>query len=140
LKGSDLFHFMISWNPNQQGQLPLTSVNVSDLPVYDVYLIIRSHIDLPRDTPEHQARATYYIQNPLQVDVGTIPPGVKNILYLEPGYYQIDIRTRYLKYTEMLKFGQFKNSYGQSYIITDNKGNIFEKATSPDDFPKIYGD
>jgi hypothetical protein len=108
--------------------------------VYDVYLIIRSHVDLPWDTPEHQAQALHYLQNPMQMDVGTVPPGAKEVLWLEPGYYQIDIRTRYAKYTEMIKFGVYENRPGQSYVISDYRGNTFEKQTSPDGFPKIYNE
>jgi hypothetical protein len=112
LKGSDFFHFMVALQQNSKGEFRLMSVNRTDLPVYDVYLIIRSHVDLPWDTPEHQAQALHYLQNPMQVDVGTIPTGAKEIMWLEPGYYQIDIRTRYAKYTEMIKFGVHENSPG----------------------------
>jgi hypothetical protein len=140
LKGSDVFHFMVALQQNSKGEFRLMSVNRTDLPIYDVYLIIRSHVDLPLDTPEHQAEALDYLQNPKQVDVGTIPPGAKEIMWLEPGYYQIDIRTRYAKYTEMIKFGIHENRAGQSYIIADYQGNTFEKQTSPEGFPKIYKD
>jgi len=139
LKGSDYFHFMILMLPNTGGKFPLMSVNNSDLPVYDVYLNIRSHVDLPFDTPEHEAEAMHYFMNPDRAEVGTVPPGVKQTnIFLSPGYYQIDIRTRYTKYTEMLKFGPFGNAIGQSYVITDYTGKTFEKQTSPDGFPKIY--
>jgi hypothetical protein len=141
LKGSDFFHLMIVYSPNGVGKFPLFSVNSADLPVYDVYLVIRSHVDLPWDTPEHQAEALRYLQNPSQIEIGNVPIGMKQTpIFLEPGYYQIDIRTRYHKYTEMLKFGAFGDGMGQSYIISDFTGKIFGKQTSPDGFPKIYKD
>jgi hypothetical protein len=137
LKGSDFFHFLVSLSPNTDGKFPLMSLNRSDLPVYDVYLNIRSHVDLPFDTPAHQAEAMHYILNPDRVELGTVPPGAKQTnVFLAPGYYQIDIRTRYAKYTEMLKFGPFGGTMGQSYIISDYTGETFEKQTSPDGFPK----
>ena len=115
------------------------SINRSDLPVYDVYLIIKSHVDLPFDTPEHQAEAMHYLLNPERFELGTVPPGAKQTnVFLAPGYYQIDIRTRYVKYTEMLKFGPFGNSIGQSYSVSDYTGKVVEKQTSPEDFPKAY--
>jgi hypothetical protein len=141
LKGSDFFHFMVVLTPNNDGKFPLYSVNRSDLPVYDVYLNIRSHVDLPFDTPEHQAEAMHYMLNPDRVEIGTVPPGAKQTnMFLAPGYYQIDIRTRYAKYTEMLKFGPFGNATGQSYIVSDFTGKTLEKQTSPDGFPKVYSD
>jgi hypothetical protein len=131
---------MIVYRPNANGQFPLMSVNQSDLPVFDVHLVIRSHVDLPWDTPAHQAEAMHYMLNPVQINVGTVLHGMHTITFLEPGYYQIDTLTRYAKYTEMLKFGTFENGNGQSYIISDFTGKIFEKQTSPDGFPKIYND
>jgi hypothetical protein len=139
LKGSDFCHFMIVLSPTTDGKFPLVSINRSDLPVYDVYLNIRSHVDFPFDTPEHQAEAMRYMLNPDRVELGTVPPGAKQTsVFLPPGYYQIDIRTRYAKYTEMLKFGPFGSAVGQSYVIADYKGTVFEKQTSPDGFPKVY--
>jgi hypothetical protein len=140
LKGSDFFYFIVVWTQNEKGEFQLASINNTDLPVYDVHLAIRSHVDLPFDTPEHQAKGMYYLNNPKTIDVGTIALGVQKILWLEPGYYQIDIRTRYAKYTEMLKFGQFEKGVGQSYVVSDFHGHILAKQTSPDGFPKIYND
>jgi hypothetical protein len=92
LRGSDFFHFTVLLLPNSDGTFPLMSINRSDLPVYDVCLNIRSHVDLPVDTPEHQAEAMHYMLHPDRVELGTVPPGAKqtNVL-LAPGYYQIDI-------------------------------------------------
>jgi hypothetical protein len=109
LRGADFFYFIVVLRPNANGLFPLMSVNRSDLPVYDVYLNIRSHVDLPFDTPAHQAEAMHYMLNPERVEIGTVPPGGKDTrIFLAPEYYQIDIRTRYMKYTEMLKFGPFR--------------------------------
>ena len=139
LKESDFFHFMVLLSPNNDGKYPLMSINRSDLPIYDVYLNIKSHVDLPLDTPEHQAEAMHYMLNPDRVELGTVPPGTKQTtVFLPPGYYQLDIRTRYAKYTEMLKFGSFGGETGQSYVISDYTGKVFEKQTSPDGFPKVY--
>jgi hypothetical protein len=139
LKGSDFFHFIISLSPNNEGRFPLMSINRSDLPVYDVYLNITSHVDLPLDTTEHQAEAMHYLLNPDRVELGTVPLGAKQTnVFLPPGYYQIDVRTRYAKYTEMLKFGPFGGATGQSYIVRDYTGKVFEKQTSPDGLPKVY--
>jgi hypothetical protein len=93
LKGSDLVFFMIELSPNNEGQFPLVSINKSDLPVYDVYLNIRSHVGLPFDTPAHEAEAWHYITNSDHVEIGTVPPGAKDTnIFLPP---QIDIRTRW---------------------------------------------
>jgi hypothetical protein len=68
-----------TWKPLcNEGQFPLVSINKSALPVYDVYLNIRSHVDLPFDTPAHEAEAWHYITNPDHVEIGTVPPGAKD--------------------------------------------------------------
>jgi hypothetical protein len=121
LRGADFFHLTVLLAPNSTGLFPLMSINRSDLPVYDVYLNIRSHVDLPFDTA-HQAEAMHHMLNPDSAEIGTVPPGAKRTtIFLAPGYYQIDIRTRYAKYTEMLKFGPFGSTLGQTYIITDRE-------------------
>jgi hypothetical protein len=142
LKGADFFHLGISFSNPTTGTsvFPLMSINLSSLPIYDVYLNIRSHVDLPFDTA-HEAEAMHYILNPDRVEIGTVPVGVKQTtIVLAPGYYQIDIRTRYAKYTEMLKFGPFGSTIGQSYIVNDYTGKILVKHTTPDGYPKIYND
>jgi hypothetical protein len=132
---------MIALAPNDNGLFPLMTINSSGLPVYDVSLTIRSHVDLPFDTPAHQAEAMHYMLHPDRVDIGTVPLGAESTIFLAPGYYQIDIQTRYAKYTEMLKFGPFGSTVGrQSYIISDYRGKVFDKHTSPDGFPKVYND
>jgi len=139
LKGSDVCHFVATYTPDSNGRFPLTSINGNEDPIYDVYLIIRSHVDAPLDTPEHQAEALHYMMNPERIEIGTLPPGAKQTnVFLEPGYYQIDIRTRYNKLTQMLRFGPFASGFGQSYIVSDFKGNIFSKNTSPDGYQKVY--
>ncbi len=139
IKGSDKCLFMISNLSHNNGRFPLTVLNKGDLPVYDVYIIIRSHVDHPMDTPDNIAKAMHYIQNPETFEIGTVPSGVKQTsVFLEHGYYQIDIRTRYRKLTQMLRFGPFEGGLGQSYIVSDMKGSVFEKMTSPPGFPGTY--
>jgi hypothetical protein len=83
----------------------------------------------------------HYMLNPERVEIGDVPPGAKQTnTFLAPGYYQIDIRTRYARYTEMPKFSPFGTVIGQSFIISDFTGKIFDKQTSPDGFSKIYKD
>lgn len=140
LKGSEYFHFTVS-APDANGSYRLMSVNSNDLPIYDVYLIIKRHVDMAMNTPEDQARAFNYMENPERVELGTVPRGVKQSTFaLPPGHHQIDIRTRFSKFTQMLKFAPFENVIGQSYILIDNKGVIIDRHTSPDGFPKAYND
>jgi hypothetical protein len=144
VKGANLIYAMIMYEPNRDGQFPLylvTDIWNSQLPVYDVDLLIRSHVDRRWDTFEHMIEAW----DPKNADhhrIGNVPPGATNTqVYLEPGYYQINIQTRYQLYIERLKFGPFGTAMGQSYIVTDFSGmKVFTKETSPDGFPKIYGD
>jgi hypothetical protein len=139
LKGSNVCHFIATYAPDSNGRFPLMSINGNEDPIYDVYLIITSHVDASLDTPKHQAEALHYMTNPERIEIGTLPPGAKQTnVFLEPGYYQIDIRTRYNKLTQFLRFGPFKSGFGQSYIVSDLKGNISAKNTSPDGYPKVY--
>ena len=57
IEGIRSFSFMVGLQKNALGEFPLASINDTDLPVYDVYLMLRSHVDLPLDTTEHQAQA-----------------------------------------------------------------------------------
>ncbi len=139
LRGADYLSFMISLEASSNGKFPLDLFNPGDLPVYDVSVNIRSHVDFPFDTPQHQVQGLYYVEHPDHFEIGTVPRGIKRTtIFLEPGYYQIGIRTRYTNLTEMLKFGQFGATLGQSCIVKDFCGKILEKQTSPDGFPKIY--
>lgn len=140
LKGADYITIFVDDHSNINGKFKLTALNANDLPVYDVYLVVRSHIDLPMDTPEQQEKAMQFIMNPDKYEIGNIAKhGVKDTgVLLEPGYYQIDIRTRYAKYTEMLKFGSFKGVLGKSISVTNFQGNVLHQSTYPEDFAKIY--
>jgi hypothetical protein len=64
--------------------------NRSKSPIYDVYLLIRSHVDDP----------AYATKEPQQIEIGSIPAhSVKETNFRLPfGYYEIDIRTRNNKY------------------------------------------
>ena len=78
---------------------------------------------------------------PTPREVGTIPPGIKQMDFRLPfGYYQIDIRSRYnnKKYIEMLKVMPFRGQVGQSYSVSEVGKPIIQKYTSPDDFPGTY--
>jgi hypothetical protein len=70
LRGSDFFYLM-AMEPNANGLSPLTSINRNNLPVYDVYLNIRSGVDLPFDTPANQAEGMHHLLNPDRVEMGT---------------------------------------------------------------------
>jgi hypothetical protein len=105
--------------------------NRSKSPIYDVYLLIRSHVDDP----------AYATKEPQQIEIGNIPAhSVKETNFRLPfGYYQIDIRTRNNKYTEMLKIMPFNGKIGQSYIVRGMPfGNVITKYNEPPDFPGTY--
>ncbi len=113
----------------QPDGLKILAFNNSKYPIYDVFLRIRSHVDEP----------AYDAKGPEQIEGGNIPPGVKEMRFHLPfGYYQIDIHTRYNKFFEMLKFMPFNGLIGQSYSVTDGRGNMIARATNPDDFPGTY--
>jgi hypothetical protein len=110
---------------------PIMSFNISKYPIFDVYLRIRSHVD------SHDPK--YILQEPMQTELGTIPSGVKETnLRLPFGYYQIDIHTRYEKYTEMLKFMPFNGQIGVSYRVTDfHGGHVIVQETYPKGFSRV---
>jgi hypothetical protein len=129
-RGGDAPYFVTQLGDVQPDGLTILAVNRSKYPIFDVFLRIRSHVDEP----------AYDTKEPEQIEVGTIPPGVKEMKFRLPfGYYQIDIRTRYNKYTEMLKLMPFNGQIGQSYSVTDGgRGYMIAKATHPDGFPGTY--
>jgi hypothetical protein len=128
-RGGDACFFVAQLGDVQPNGLKIIAVNLSKDPIYGVYLRIRSHVDEP----------AYDTKDPEQIEVGDIPLGVKEMKFRLPfGYYQIDIRTRYNKYTEMLKLMPFNGQIGQSYSVTDFHGDTIAKATNPDDFPGTY--
>jgi hypothetical protein len=86
-KYGDFFCFLVIVNDVDKDGLRVVSLNKGHLPIYDVYIII-SNVDLPVDTPRRS------------IELGTIPSGVKEMNFHLPfGYYQIDIRTSFSKYT-----------------------------------------
>jgi hypothetical protein len=106
----------------------ITAFNISGYPIFDVYLRIRRHVDDPK----------YDLQEPQQIEVGNIPAGVKETnLRLPFGYYQIDIRTRYDKYTEVLRFMPFNGQIGLSYKVTDFHGHVISQNTFPKEFAGV---
>jgi hypothetical protein len=139
LRGSDFCVFMVVGPQHPSGKWPLMSVNHNCLPVYDVYMRIRGNVDAPFDSPEDMRKLLEYMSEVKQIELGTIPYGVKMFdIFLEPGHYQIDIRTRYGKYTEMLKFSPFNGDIGQSRIVRDLQGNMLDQLTLPDGYTPIY--
>jgi hypothetical protein len=124
--GANFFYFVPTIVSTTEFQL--TALNPSNLAVYDVYLYIRN--------AESEEPAP-----PGAREIGTIPPGVKQInLRLPFGYYQIDIRSRYNvhKYIEMLKVMPFRGQIGQSYSVSEVGKGFLQKYTSPNDFPGTY--
>ena len=78
------------------GKYVLTMFNMNKLPVYDAYINVRTNIDsgdLSKMEMLHQ-------------EIGNIGPYViKDVgIRLAPGYYQIDLRCRGGKTTQMLHF------------------------------------
>lgn len=140
IRGADLCYFMISTIVDApDGEIRLMVLNPNDVPVYDVYVNIRSHVGVTWDTPEHADESIHHMRNPQQLTIGNVPPGLKMLSFSLPfGYYQIDIRTRYAKYTEMLKFGPFEGKVGFSYVVADYHGHTFTKSTVPSNFPGTY--
>jgi hypothetical protein len=112
---------------------PIMVFNTSKYPIFDVYVIIRSHVDV--------INPKYILQEPMHIEVGNLPAGsVKETNFRLPfGYYQIDIRTRYEKYTEVLKFMPFNGQIGVSYRVTDvhNGGHVIVQETYPNGFPGL---
>ena len=98
-RGGDSCYFVAELQTLNSEGFKFMAFNRSANPIYDVYLRIRSHVDDP----------AYNTKEPQQIDVGNIPAhGVKESYFRLPfGYYQIDIRTRYNMYTEMLKIMPF---------------------------------
>lgn len=72
--------------------------------------------------------------HPGHVELGNIPVGVKDTsLRLSPGYYQIDIRARGARLTEMLRFTPKPGSspdFEMSYVLAVSGGKVLEKYTS----------
>jgi hypothetical protein len=125
-RGADFFYFIPTITSTTDFQL--TALNPSTLPVYDVYLYMRNAESVEPTLPTPR-------------EVGTIPPGIKQMDFRLPfGYYQIDIRSRYnnKKYIEMLKVMPFRGQVGQSYSVSEVGKPIIQKYTSPDDFPGTY--
>jgi len=130
-RGGDSCYFAAELQTLNSEGFKFMAFNRSASPIYDVYLRIRSHVDDP----------AYDTKEPQQIEVGNIPArGVKESNFrLRFGYYQIDIRTMYNKYTEMLKIMPFNWQIGQSYIVTDLlHGNVITKYNEPPDFPGTY--
>jgi len=131
-RGGDSCYFAAELQTLNSEGFKFMAFNRSANPIYDVYLRIRSHVDDP----------AYNTQKPQQIEVGNIPAhSVKesNIRRLPFGYYQIDIRTRYNKYTEIIKIMPFNGKIGQSYIVTGMPfGNVITKYNEPPDFPGTY--
>lgn len=79
LRGADYLTVFINDSPNDRGQFGLVVSNSNNLPIYDVYLVIRSHVDMPMDTPEQQQKAWPFLLNPDKYEIGNIAMhGVKD--------------------------------------------------------------
>lgn len=140
VRGADLCFIFMSQYPNANGRFNINVIAPNDLPVFDVYLNVIENIDAPTDTPEQQKILIDKINNPITVNVGNmISRGIRSLdTTLNPGYHQINIRTRNAKYTEAIKFELFHNVLGQSIVVKDGQGNVLHESTSPEGFPKIY--
>lgn len=138
LRGADYLTIFVNGPPNADGKFQLTAMNSNDLPIYDVYFIIYSRVDMPTDTPEQKQEAMRFMMNPDKYEIGNLArQGVKNTgIFLEPGWYQIDIRTRYAKYVEMLGFSMFNGVLGRSVLVKDYQGNILSQSVYPERYGK----
>jgi hypothetical protein len=142
-KGSNVCSFwIIADKPNESGEFPLMAENVGPFPVYDVDLTVR-RIRYGGGRPldaKAIADIMHDAQHTAQFEVGNVPMGLKQTsVFLKPGFYQINIRTRFGRFTEMLRFGPFENGIGQSYVVGDDatKQYIY-KNTTPGFSPKTY--
>ncbi len=110
------------------GKISFMILNPNNLPVFDVCIDILRNINTTID------------MSPLHYEIGNlISYGVKNtVIELEPGYYQVNIRVRNKKYTQMIHFEPFQGNLGYSSSVSDFQGNYFLKTTSPEGFPSIY--
>lgn len=138
LKGGSALHVMVMYEPDDAGNCPIIAINNSGLPVYDVKIsYFRS--DGPMTTLEEQQAFFKSARNPQVVDVGTVPSGASDLpIRLSPGRYQLTIRTRYLNITELMSFGHFGGTYGQSFSAQDWSGKIIVQQTSPEGYKAVY--
>lgn len=139
IHGGDDVYFEVLPAASDQNKYEIVAMNPTRLPIYDIIANIKRIDGIGSDDSAKRDAALKEILNPRVLRVNNLS-GVAAHLgeFLPPGKYQFDILTRFGSLQETIQFGPFNNGFGISFAVRGRKNNFELKATSPENYPKVY--